>query len=109
MIQISSGSGRPNCKPPTTVSGPPKELLESPEVVMIPFSGTPGPHQIAEAIGVQPGAILGAHGAAARTADGERLYLNRRRQSLERARITLHFPPHQVIARRRHIVASQDL
>jgi hypothetical protein len=32
---------------------------------MIPFSGARGPHQIAENIGVQPGAILEAHGAAA--------------------------------------------
>src|SRR6266436_4021855 len=106
MIQISSGSGRPNCKPPNTSNELPKELLESPEFVMIPFSGTPGPHQIAEDIGIQPGAILGAHGAAARTADGERLYLHRWRQPFERARIAFHFPPHQVIARRRHIVAS---
>src|SRR6266852_886201 len=106
MIQISNGSGRPNCKPTNTIMSLPKELLESPEFVMIPFSGTPGPHQIAEAIAVQPGAILDAHGAAARTADGERLYLNRRRQSFERARIALHFPPHQVIPRCRHIVAS---
>src|SRR6266852_3484609 len=106
MIQISNGSEDQTASRQTPSMSLPKELLESPEFVMIPFSGTPGPHQIAEAIGVQPGAILGAHGAAARTADGERLYLNRRRQSFERARIALHFPPHQVIAQCRHIVAS---
>src|SRR6266478_3811550 len=106
MIQISSSSGRPNSKPSTTLNELQKELPEYPEFVMIPFSGAPGPHQIAEAIGVQPGAILDAHGAAARTADGERLYRHRRRQPFERVRIAFHFPPHQVIARRRHIVAS---
>src|ERR1035437_1488186 len=94
-------------RPPSTSRR--KKLLKSPEFVMIPFSSTPGPHQIAiaVAIGVQPGAVLGAHGASARTADGESLYLNRRRQPLERARIAVHFPPHQVIARRRHIGRPQ--
>src|ERR1700687_814450 len=106
MIQISSRSGTPNCKPLNTPNELPKELLETPEFVMIPFSGTPGPHQIAEVIAIQAGASLAAHGATARTADGESLYLNRRRQPTERARIALDFPPHQVIARRRHIIAS---
>src|SRR5437868_9955558 len=83
-----------------------RELLELPKLVVIPFSRTPSPHQIAIRVVVQSGVILTAHGTAARTAHPESFYPNRRRQPSKSFRPALHFSSHQIIAGCLHVVGS---
>src|ERR1043166_5707815 len=83
--------------------------MKLPDLVMIPFTGAPGPHQITKTVEVQSGTSVGAHSAAAGTADRESFHLRGCGQPLESSRPALHFSSHQVIAGLRHVIGSQDL